>query len=207
MTGFISSNFTDTTGLMKLLGHPAQEFSTPSVNVLPSPQIFSDLHSNRQSVKILHSLLDSLSCQTQTQSCPVTVSLIGSICSSSVLKILLSTSPENKTQFFLYNGGNEIELSEGVSRNESNWPLSMYSQSLVKKQKFFKNIFLKKKTEWKTELTDMKIAVIGVGAIGCEVLKLLSQTLALSPKGKGSIVVVDPDTIERSNLNRQVLFR
>jgi ubiquitin-activating enzyme E1 len=48
--------------------------------------------------------------------------------------------------------------------------------------------------------------VVGAGAIGCELLKNFAMMgLGTSPEGK--IVVTDMDLIERSNLNRQFLFR
>lgn len=46
-----------------------------------------------------------------------------------------------------------------------------------------------------------KILVIGAGALGNEILKLLALI------GSGYTLVYDPDTIERSNLSRTVLFR
>jgi len=51
------------------------------------------------------------------------------------------------------------------------------------------------------KLYDAKVMVVGAGALGNEVLK----NLALF--GVGHIVVVDFDTIERSNLTRSILFR
>ena len=51
------------------------------------------------------------------------------------------------------------------------------------------------------KVNDAKVMVVGVGALGNEVLK----NLALF--GVGNIVIVDFDTIEQSNLSRSVLFR
>lgn len=48
---------------------------------------------------------------------------------------------------------------------------------------------------------DARILVIGAGALGNEILKLLALV------GAGATLVFDPDRIERSNLSRTVLFR
>lgn len=48
--------------------------------------------------------------------------------------------------------------------------------------------------------------LVGAGAIGCEMLKNWAM-MGLGSSGPGSIHVTDLDTIEKSNLNRQFLFR
>lgn len=48
--------------------------------------------------------------------------------------------------------------------------------------------------------------VVGSGAIGCELLKNLAY-MNVSQSDEGKIYLTDPDNIEKSNLNRQFLFR
>lgn len=46
---------------------------------------------------------------------------------------------------------------------------------------------------------------VGAGAIGCELLKNFAMVGLAA--GEGEVIVTDMDTIEKSNLNRQFLFR
>ncbi|KAL8633806.1 hypothetical protein Q9189_000542 [Teloschistes chrysophthalmus] len=61
-------------------------------------------------------------------------------------------------------------------------------------------------TEFQEKLGNVNQFLVGAGAIGCEMLKNWALIgLAAGPKGK--INVADMDQIEKSNLNRQFLFR
>lgn len=60
--------------------------------------------------------------------------------------------------------------------------------------------------EFQEKLANINEFLVGAGAIGCEMLKNWAMIgLATGPKGK--ISVADMDQIEKSNLNRQFLFR
>lgn len=54
-------------------------------------------------------------------------------------------------------------------------------------------------------LGKLRYFVVGAGAIGCELLKNLAM-MGVGCAG-GEIIVTDMDLIEKSNLNRQFLFR
>ena len=60
--------------------------------------------------------------------------------------------------------------------------------------------------EFQEKLGRQKYFVVGAGAIGCELLKNFAM-LGLGAKEGGQVVVTDMDLIEKSNLNRQFLFR
>jgi len=60
--------------------------------------------------------------------------------------------------------------------------------------------------DFQTKIADFREFLVGAGAIGCEMLKNWAMMgLGTGPRGK--IHVTDMDTIEKSNLNRQFLFR
>lgn len=55
-------------------------------------------------------------------------------------------------------------------------------------------------------IADMKLLMVGAGAIGCELLKNFAM-LNIGTGETGAIYITDPDIIEVSNLTRQFLFR
>lgn len=61
-------------------------------------------------------------------------------------------------------------------------------------------------SDFQHRLADSRQFLVGAGAIGCEMLKNWAL-LGLGAGPKGVIHVTDMDTIEKSNLNRQFLFR
>ncbi|KAK0621551.1 hypothetical protein B0T17DRAFT_534390 [Bombardia bombarda] len=61
-------------------------------------------------------------------------------------------------------------------------------------------------SEFQEKISNVKQFLVGAGAIGCEMLKNWAMIgLGTGPNGK--ITVTDMDSIEKSNLNRQFLFR
>ncbi|CAG9863506.1 unnamed protein product [Phyllotreta striolata] len=59
--------------------------------------------------------------------------------------------------------------------------------------------------DFQKRLGELKYFIVGAGAIGCELLKNFAM-MGLGTQG-GQITVTDMDLIEKSNLNRQFLFR
>uniref|UniRef100_A0A674NBJ8 Ubiquitin-like modifier-activating enzyme 6 n=1 Tax=Takifugu rubripes TaxID=31033 RepID=A0A674NBJ8_TAKRU len=57
------------------------------------------------------------------------------------------------------------------------------------------------------ELHKLRVFMVGCGAIGCEMLKNFSLLGVGLSKSSGEVCITDPDLIEKSNLNRQFLFR
>ncbi|KAI7871699.1 ubiquitin-activating emzyme E1 [Spinellus fusiger] len=60
--------------------------------------------------------------------------------------------------------------------------------------------------EFQEKLANTKEFLVGAGAIGCEMLKNWAM-MGLGTGDQGGIIITDMDTIEKSNLNRQFLFR
>ena len=61
-------------------------------------------------------------------------------------------------------------------------------------------------TEYQEKIGNLKQFLVGAGAIGCEMLKNWAM-MGLGTGPKGRLWITDMDSIEKSNLNRQFLFR
>ncbi|XP_067839513.1 ubiquitin-like modifier-activating enzyme 6 isoform X2 [Heptranchias perlo] len=57
------------------------------------------------------------------------------------------------------------------------------------------------------KLSNLNVFIVGCGAIGCEMLKNFALLGVGTGSERGMITITDPDLIEKSNLNRQFLFR
>lgn len=57
------------------------------------------------------------------------------------------------------------------------------------------------------EIQKLRVFLVGCGAIGCEMLKNFALLGVGLSKSSGEVCITDPDLIEKSNLNRQFLFR
>uniref|UniRef100_A0ABM5GR12 Ubiquitin-like modifier-activating enzyme 6 n=1 Tax=Pogona vitticeps TaxID=103695 RepID=A0ABM5GR12_9SAUR len=57
------------------------------------------------------------------------------------------------------------------------------------------------------KLQSLNVFLVGCGAIGCEMLKNFALLGVGTDQGRGMVTITDPDLIEKSNLNRQFLFR
>lgn len=124
---------------------------------------------------------------------PAMISVIGSLASQEVLKAVTGKyTPINQFMYFesfesLPDEGHVLSLSKDVT--------SRYGHMV--------NVF---GLDFMTKLLNLKMFMVGCGAIGCELLKNFAMMgIACGPEG--SLTVTDPDTIEKSNLNRQFLFR
>lgn len=86
------------------------------------------------------------------------------------------------------NGSHTAEGSNGTSHTIQTHPRHTYAKAILGKELFGK-------------IASSRILVVGAGGIGCELLKNLVLV------GFGHVEVIDLDTIDLSNLNRQFLFQ
>lgn len=102
---------------------------------------------------------------------PATVSLIAGIVSNECIKYLTKSLNPMRNQWFLYNCDDIFDPTTKVTKKEV-----------------------------LDGLKDLNIAIVGVGATGCQIAKFFSLSEIKS------LALIDSDSIETTNLNRQILF-
>lgn len=91
---------------------------------------------------------------------------------------------------------NPTECTLAQTELENNSPLKRYKSQIA--------VFGKK---YQAQLGKAKYFLVGAGALGCEYLKNFAMMGVSTKLDGGQLIVTDMDTIEKSNLNRQFLFR
>lgn len=142
--------------------------------------------------EVLHSICRRL-WQSRRGTCAATVSIIGSLASQETIKALTRVHlPVSQFLFFESLDSlieeNNVEGIKDIANNELSETELVYGAELCQ------------------ELENLRVFIVGAGAIGCELLK----TFALSGIGEAKpylLKITDMDFIERSNLNRQLLYR
>ncbi len=118
------------------------------------------------------------------------VSLMGSIASSEAIK-LVTNKYMPVSQWFTWSDNTLVPKSEPEG----------WTQAKTTYGKLYG-------LELESKLVNSTWFMVGSGAIGCEHLKNLAfMGVGDSSLGTGQVILTDPDSIEKSNLNRQFLFR
>lgn len=138
-------------------------------------------------------------CQTFLKTCPAKLvplqAIFGAIASQECLKAV--SGLYNPIRQFLLYDCDEVLTAKGESNdndNDEKYETSSNGLSFLLG------------SETALRLKNQKLFVVGSGAIGCEILKNLAA-MGAGTGNFGSVVVTDMDTIEKSNLSRQLLFR
>lgn len=125
---------------------------------------------------------------------PSMTSVIGGFVSQEVLKACSNRFTPLK-QFFYFDSLESLPSSTQLTPQSCSPLNSRYDPQIAVLGADFVN-----------SMHNVKTFLVGSGAIGCEMLKIWALS-GLGSGEKGSIVVTDMDIIEKSNLNRQFLFR
>jgi ubiquitin-activating enzyme E1 len=135
-------------------------------------------------------------CQNFLRTCPAKLvplqAIFGAIASQECLKAI--SGLYNPIRQFLLYDCDEVLTAKGQNNDDDEYKTSNNGLSFLLG------------SETTLRLKNQKLFVVGSGAIGCEILKNLAAMDA-GTGNSGSIVVTDMDTIEKSNLSRQLLFR
>ena len=123
---------------------------------------------------------------------PSDISFLGGILAQEILKFSGLYKPLN--QAFYYN--NFITIENSGKNNVG----TLYE----KDRYYYENIVYGDYII--NKLKSLNIFIIGAGALGCEIMKLLAL-MGASTNKNSNIIITDNDSIELSNLNRQFFFK
>lgn len=140
-------------------------------------------------------VLRELSYQS-TGDIPGLVAFYGGLIAQEVLKCCSSKFGPVK-QWLYFDSLESLPSNDEFPRNaETTKPINSRYDSQIA-------VFGKKYQE---TISNLKVFLVGSGAIGCEMLKNWAM-MGLGAGPNGQIIITDMDSIEKSNLNRQFLFR
>ena len=135
-------------------------------------------------------------CETARAEICCMTSLIGGIVCQEIIKTTGKYIPINQWEIF-----NFLEYSDIIPNEEK------YAINIENRYSEYEIIFGKKIME---KIQSLNIFLAGAGALGCELLKNMSLlgigTNNNSSNSNGSVLIIDDDMVELSNLNRQFLF-
>jgi ubiquitin-activating enzyme E1 len=140
-------------------------------------------------------LIKELSYQA-TGNLPGMVAMYGGLIAQEVLKCCSSKFGPVK-QWLYFDSLESLPPTERYPRNaETCKPLGTRYDSQIA-------VFGK---PYQETISNLKVFLVGSGAIGCEMLKNWAM-MGLGSGPDGKVIITDMDSIEKSNLNRQFLFR
>ena len=125
---------------------------------------------------------------------------IGGFAAQEAIKAITNKfTPVNQVMFH-----DVIEVMPTINIKNINESIKEFNFKEQKNRNVGLNVLLGEKITKKIE--DMKLLMVGAGAIGCELLKNFAM-LNIGTGENGAMYITDPDIIEVSNLTRQFLFR
>lgn len=158
---------------------------------------------------IASSLLRSSQGDMNTGVCPATISVLGPMAAQEAIKAVTHIH-HPVSQFFVFESLDSVLPGDTAAA-----PTASHGGEASRGTVYGEEV--------RKELAGLRIFVVGSGAIGCELLKTFSlmgvaqgspsggDSRGLWSKvgrgGRGGVILTDMDSIERSNLNRQLLFR
>lgn len=144
--------------------------------------------------EIKESLLELFAKVSEGDLCPINA-VIGGISAQEVMKAC-SGKFSPVMQFFSYDAIECLPEDLSTMTEEDCKPIgSRYDSQIA--------VFGKK---FQDKLGALRYFIVGAGAIGCELLKNFAM-MGIGAGEGGELIVTDMDLIEKSNLNRQFLFR